>query len=203
MPRWGGRQSERQGGSSGYHSPEGFGQVPREVWLAPGRFFSRLDPEGGPLRPALFAVAVFYLNLLLGQILKVAWNREFNYGLLTAALPGLVVALILAPLLVAGLTMLVLTILDGAPSRRKFGPVFRALGYATAIGLVLWIPFAPFIALPYGLYVATVAVKEVLFISWRRAATAALVPLGAVLLIALLLTGFEEAYQLLINPPGE
>ncbi len=207
MPRWGRRQggheNGRQGGVSGYHSQEGFGKVLREVWLAPGRFFSRLDPEGGPSRPALFATAVFYLNLLLGQLLKVAWNREFNYGLLTAALPGLVVALILAPLLVAGLTMLVLTILDGAPSRRKFGPVFRALGYAMAIGFVLWIPFAPFIALPYGLYVATVAVKEVLFISWRRAATAALVPLGAVLLIALLLTGFEEAYQLLINPPGE
>ncbi len=199
MPRWG----RRQGGSSGYHSPEGFWKVVLEVWFAPGRFFSRLDPEGGPLRPALFAAAVLYLNLLLGQLLKVAWNREFNYGLFNAALPGLVVALILAPLLVAGLTMLVLTILDGAPSRRKFGPVFRALGYATAIGLVLWIPFAPFIALLYGLYVATIAVKEVLFVSWKRAATAALVPLGAVLLIALLLTGFEEAYQLLINPPGE
>jgi len=51
--------------------------------------------------------------------------------------------------------------------------------------------------------IATVAVKEVLFVSWRRAATAALVPLGAVLLIALLLTGFEEAYQLLLNPPEE
>ncbi len=199
MPRWG----RRQGGSSGYHSPEGFWKVVLEVWFAPGRFFSRLDPEGGPLRPALFAAAVLYLNLLLGQLLKVAWNREFNYGLFNAALPGLVVALILAPLLVAGLTMLVLTILDGAPSRRKFGPVFRALGYATAIGLVLWIPFAPFIALLYGLYVATIAVKEVLFVSWKRAATATLVPLGAVLLIALLLTGFEEAYQLLINPPGE
>jgi hypothetical protein len=68
---------------------------------------------------------------------------------------------------------------------------------------VLWVPFAPLIALPYGLYVATVAVKEVLFISWRRATAAALVPLGAVLLILLLLTGFEEAYQLLLNPPGE
>src|ERR671932_428453 len=50
----------------------------------------------------------------------------------------------------------------------------------------------------YGLYVATVAVKETLFISWRRAATAALLPLGAVLLIILLLTGPTEAYRLLI-----
>ena len=184
-------------------SPEGFGDVVREVWLAPGRFFGRLDPEGGLLRPSLFASLVLYLNLLLEEVLQEAWRLEFNYGLLNAALPGLVVALVLAPLLVLGLSLLVLTILDGAPSRRKLGPVFRALGYATSIGLVFWIPYAPIVALPYGLYVATAAVKEVLFISWRRAATATLVPLGAVLLIALLQIGLAEAYGLLVNPPGE
>lgn len=193
----------RGGPSTGFYSPEGFRSVVREVWLAPGHFFGRLDPDGGPVRPALFASVVLYINLLLGEVLRQVWNSEFNYGLVNAALPGLVVALILGPLLVAGLAALVLTILDGAPSRRKFGPVFRGLGYASAICVVFWIPFAPLIAVPYGLYVATVAVKEVLFISWRRAAAATLVPLGAVLLILLLLTGFEEAAQLLINPPGE
>lgn len=187
---------------SGYHSPEGFRDAAREVWLAPGLFFRRLDPDGGWLRPALFVSAVLYLNLLLGELLQEVWLLEFNYGLLYAAVAGLVVALVLGPLLVVGLSALVLTILDGAPSRRKFGPVFRALGYASAIGLVLWIPFAPIVALPYGLYVATVAVKEVLFIDWGRAAAAALIPLGAVLLIVLLLTGFDEARELLVNLPG-
>ncbi len=190
------------GRGSGYHSPEGFREAAREVWLAPGRFFRRLDPDGGWLRPALFASTVLYLNLILGELLQEVWLLEFNYGLLYAALAGLVVSLVLGPLLVAGLSALVLTILDGAPSRRKFGPVFRALGYASAIGLVLWLPLAPLVAVPYGLYVAAVAVKEVLFIDWRRAAAAALIPLGAVLLILLLLTGFDEARQLLINPPG-
>lgn len=175
----------------------------REVWLAPGRFFGRLDPEGGLVRPALFVSSVLYLNLIFDELLRAVWRFEFNYGLLNAALPGLAVALVLGPLLVAGLSTLVLTVLDGAPSRRKFGRVFRALGYATAIGLVLWIPYAPFVALPYGLYVATVAVKETLSISWRRAAVAALAPLGAVLLIVLLLAGPTEAYGLLVNPPGE
>ena len=187
---------------SGYHSPEGFRDAAREVWLAPGLFFRRLDPDGGWLRPAFFVSAVLYLNLLLGELLQEIWLFEFNYGLLYAALAGLVVALFLGPLLVLGLSALVLTILDGSPSRRKLGPVFRALGYASAIGLVLWIPFAPIVALPYGLYVATVAVKEVLYIDWRRAAAATLVPLGAVLLIVLLLTGLDEARQLLFNPPG-
>ncbi len=196
------RRLQHRGGPSGPRSPEGFGDIAREVWLAPGRFFRRLDPKGGLLRPALFASLVLYVNLLLEEVLQEAWRLEFNYGLLTAALPGLIVALVLAPLLVLGLSLLVLTILDGAPSRRKLGPVFRALGYATAIGLVFWIPYASIVALPYGLYVATVAVKEALFISWRRAATATLAPLGAVLLIVLLLTGFDEAYRLLTNPPG-
>ncbi len=193
----------RGGPSTGFYSSESFRDVVREVWLAPGHFFGRLDPDGGLVRPTLFASVVLYINLLLDELLREVWNFEFNYGLVNAALPGLVVALILGPLLVAGLAALVLTVLDGAPSRRKFGPVFRGLGYASAICVVLWIPFAPLIAVPYGLYVATVAVKEVLFISWRRAVAATLVPLGAVLLILLLLTGFEEAAQLLINPPGE
>jgi hypothetical protein len=197
------RQGSRQGGPSGYHSPEGFGDVVRGVWLAPGRFFGRLDPEGGLVRPALFTSSVLYLNLIFDELLRAVWRLEFNYGLLNAALPSLAVALVLGPLLVAGLSTLVLTVLDGAPSRRKFGRMFRALGYATAIGMVLWIPYAPFIALPYGLYVATVAVKEALSISWRRAAVAALAPLGAVLLIVLLLAGPTEAYGLLVNPPGE
>lgn len=197
------RQGTGQNGPSGYHSPEDFGDVVREVWLAPGRFFGRLDPEGGMVRPALFAAVVLYLNLLLEELLQEIWLLEFNYGLLYAALPSLIVALVLGPLLVAGLSALILTVLDGAPSRRKFGPVFRALGYATAIGLVLWIPYAPIVALPYGLYVATVAVKEALSTSWRRAATATLIPLGAVLLILFLLTGPTEAYGLLVNPPGE
>jgi hypothetical protein len=187
---------------SGPHSSEGFRYVLREVWLSPGKFFGRLDPDGGPVRPALFAATILYLNLLLEELLRFLWRLEFNYGLLDAALPGLVASLVLAPLLVAGLSALVLTILDGAPSRRKFGPVFRALGYATAIGFVLWIPFAPFVAIPYGLYVATVAVKEMLFISWRRAAASTLAPLGAAILILLLLAG-PEAYNLLVNPPGE
>ena len=187
---------------SGHHSSEGFRYVLCEVWLSPRKFFGRLDPDGGPVRPALFAASILYLNLLLGELLRFLWRLEFNYGLLYAALLGLVASLVLAPLLVAGLSALVLTILDGAPSRRKFGPVFRALGYATAIGFVLWIPFAPFVAIPYGVYVATVAVKEMLFISWRRAAASTLAPLGAAILILLLLAG-PEAYDLLVNPPGE
>lgn len=200
------RGIQRGSGPPGYplgsRSPEGFKDVLREVWLSPVKFFGRLDPEGGLVRPALFATTILYLNLIFDELLREVWRLEFNYGFLYAVLPGLVVSLILAPLLIAGLSALVLTVLDGAPSRRKFGPVFRALSYATAIAVVLWIPFAPLFALPYGLYVATVAVKEVLFLRWSRAVVATLAPLGAVLLILLLLAGFDEAYRLLINPPG-
>ena len=187
----------------GYYSSEGFGDVLRGVWLTPRKFFRRLDPEGGLVKPALLATAVLYLNLIFGELLRDVWLLEFNYGLLYAVLPGFVVSLILAPLLVAGLAALVLMVLDGAPSRRKFCPVFRALGYSTAIGVVLWIPYAPLAALPYGLYVATVAVKEMLFLTWKRAAVSTLLPLAAVLLIMLLLSGPDGAYRLLINPPGE
>jgi hypothetical protein len=182
-------------------APQGFTGVVREVWLSPGRFFRGLDPEGGWLRPALFSGFVLYLNILLGEVLQQVWIGEFNYGLLYSAAIGLPVSLLMAPLLVAGLTALVLTVLDGAPRGGKFGRVFRALGYATAILSVLWIPFAPLLAVPYGLYVATVAVKETLYVGWRQAAIAALVPLCAVLLVLLLLLGPSESYDLLLNPP--
>ena len=185
-----------------HHSPEDFWGALREVWFAPNRFFKRLDPRGGPIRPAIFASIILYLNLILEAALQAVWLREFNYNLIYAPFVGLVVALVLAPLLVAGLTILVLVVLEGAPSRRSFGPLFRSLGYATGIGFVLWVPFGPLLAIPYGALVATIAVKETLNLGWTRAAAAALIPLGAVLLIVLLLTGPGEAVSFLINPPG-
>ena len=185
-----------------HHSPEDFWGVLREVWFAPRRYFQGLDPEGGPIRPAVFASIILYLNLLFEAALQAVWLREFNYNLIYAPLVGLVVALVLAPLLVAGLAVLVLVVLEGAPSRRSFGPIFRALGYATGIAFILWVPFGPLLAIPYGAFVATIAVKETLNLGWGRAAAAALIPLGAVLLVLLLLTGPSEAYGFLVNPPG-
>ena len=185
-----------------HHSPEDFWGALRGVWFAPRRFFKMLDPRGGYLRPAIFASIILYLNLLLEAALQALWLREFNYALIYAPFLGLVVALVLAPLLVAGLAVLALVVLEGAPSRRGFGPTFRSLGYASAIGFVLWVPYAPLLALPYGALVATIAVKETLNLNWQRAAAATLIPLGAVLLTVLLLTGPGEAVGYLVNPPG-
>ena len=185
-----------------HHSPEDFWGALRGVWFAPGRFFKMLDPAGGPIRPAIFASIILYLNLLLEAALQALWLGEFNYALIYAPFLGLVVSLVLAPLLVAGLTALVLVVLEGAPSRRGFGPTFRALGFASGIGFVLWVPYGPLLAIPYGALVATIAVKETSKVSWQRAATAALIPLGAMLLILLLLTGPGEAFSFLTNPPG-
>ena len=183
-------------------SPESFWGASKGVWFAPRRFFERLDPGGGFFRPAIFASIVLYLNLLLETALQAVWLREFNFALIYAPPLGLVVALVLAPLLVAGLAVLVLVVLEGAPSRRSFGPVFRALAYASGIGAVLWIPYAPLLAIPYGAFVATVAIKETMHASWRRAAAGVLIPFVAVLLILLLLTSPEEAVGFLLNPPG-
>ena len=185
-----------------HHSPEDFWGALREVWFSPRRFFKMLDPQGGYVRPAIFASIVLYLNLLLEAALQAVWLGEYNYALIYAPFLGLVVALVLAPLLVAGLAVLVLVILEGAPSRRSFGPTFRSLGYASGIGFVLWVPYGPLLAIPYGALVATMAVKETLNLSWQRAAAATLIPLGAVLLTVLLLTGPGGAVGSLMNPPG-
>lgn len=187
-------------GSPGYYSREDFWGALRGVWT-PGRFFRKLDPNGGFVRPAIFAALILYLNLLLEAGLQAAWAREFEYSLIYAPLLGLVVSVVLGPMLVAGFTALALVVLDGAPSRTKFGPAFRAVGYTTGIGIVLWIPYGPFLALLYGPYVATVALKWTLDLTWKRAAAAALIPLAALLVILLLLTGPVEIYEIFTNPP--
>lgn len=183
-------------------SPEDFWSVVRGVWFYPARFFRGLDPDGGVVRPVIFVALVLYLNLILEAVLQMIWLFEFNYGSIYAPFFGLVVAIVLAPLLVAGLSLLVMMVLGGGTlSRDDFVPLFRSLSYAGAIGLVLWIPFAPLLAIPYGAYVATTAVKETMNVTPARAAIATLVPLGAVVLIILLLLG-PSAAGFLINPPG-
>ncbi|MEJ7819036.1 MAG: YIP1 family protein [Rubrobacteraceae bacterium] len=191
-----------RGGGFRPGSPESFWGALGEVWLSPGRFFRELDPGGGFVRPAIFISLVLYLNIVLEAALTAVWNMEFQYSLLYAPLLGLVVAVVLGPLLVAGLSALVLVVLDGGISGRRFGMMFRAFGYVAGIGIIAWIPFGPFLAIPYGAVVATVAVKETLLVGWGKAAAAALIPLGAVLLIMLLLTGAGETYDILRSPAG-
>ena len=184
-------------------SPEDFWGALRGVWFAPVRFFRGLDPDGGVIRPAIFASVVLYLDLLLETVLQMIWLREFNFGLIYAPFLGLVVAIVLAPLLVAGLAILVMVILGGGKlSRGDFVPLFRSLGYASGIGFALWVPFAPLLAVPYGAFVATIAVKETMNVTWARAAAATLIPLGAIILTVLVLLGSDEAVGFLVNPPG-
>jgi hypothetical protein len=184
-------------------SREDFWSALRGVWFYPVRFFRGLDPEGGVIRPAIFASLVLYLDLIFETALQQVWLLEFNYGLIYAPFFGLVVAVVLAPLLVAGFALIVLIILGGGtPSRGGFVPLFRSLSYASGIVLALWVPFAPLLAIPYGAFVATVAVRETVNVGWARAAAATLIPLGAVLLTILALLGPNEAAGFLVNPPG-
>ena len=192
-------------GDVGYggESSEDFWGALRGVWFEPVRFFRRLDPRGGAIRPAIFASVILYLDLLLEAALQMLWLREFNYAMIYAPFLGLVVAIVLAPLLVAGLAILVMVILGGGTlSRGDFVPLFRSLGYASGIGFALWIPFVPLLAVPYGAFVATIAVKETMNVTWARAAAATLIPLGAVILTVLVLLGSDEAVGFLVNPPG-
>ena len=153
------------------------------------------------MRPAVFASLVIYLDLVVEAVLQAVWAGGFEFSLLPSFLLGFVVAVFLALLLAAGFAALVLVVLDGAPSRARFGPVFRSVSYASGILIALPIPYGPFLALAYGPYVATVAVKETLNLGWKRAATATLIPLAAALLILLLLVGPTEALEILVNPP--
>src|SRR5215207_420660 len=99
-------------------SPEDFWGALRGVWFYPVHFFRGLDPDGGVIRPAIFASLILYLDLILETVLQQIWLLEFNYGSIYAPFFGLVVAIVLAPLLVAGLALLVMVILGGGPPLR-------------------------------------------------------------------------------------
>ncbi|MGI8650631.1 MAG: YIP1 family protein [Rubrobacter sp.] len=188
---------------NGYNaSSESFRDALKEVWLAPGRFFSHLDPEGGMVRPTIFASLILYLNFVLEAALQAVWLREFSVSLLYLPVLGLLVAVILTPILLAMLALLVLVVMDGGPSRARFAPVYSALGYSAGIGIIAWIPFGPLVAIPYGAYVATVAVRETLGEDWRKATIGVLVPLLSLIFIILLLVGQAEGFEVLINPAG-
>lgn len=180
------------------YSPERLLPVLWRVWLTPRSFFKRLDPRGGKVRPAASAALVLYLNLILGTALQALRTTEPTIALLYVPLLGIVVAAVLGPLLLAGFTALVLVVLRGTLPRGEFGPLFRSLGYVSAVGVVLWVPYGPLIALPYGACVATIAVTETLRTSWYRAAASVLIPLGALLAILLILVGPAKFYELLL-----
>lgn len=184
-----------------HHSPEDFWAALSRVCFSPRRFFRNLDPSGGMVGPAVFASLVIYLVLLLEAAIQAMWLMELDTSILYALFLGLVVAVILGPLLVASLAALVLVVLEGGPSRMKFGALFRSLGYATGVLILLPIPYAPFLVLLYGPYVATVAVNETLGIGWKRSAAATLIPIATLLLILLALLGPGDAYEALLNPP--
>jgi hypothetical protein len=82
-------------------APEDFWGALRGVWLAPGEFFARLDPDAGFVRPTVFASMVLYLNLVLESALQALWIGDLNLGLVYALFFGLVVSLMLAPFLVS------------------------------------------------------------------------------------------------------
>ena len=63
-------------------SPEDFWSALRGVWFYPVRYFRGLDPEGGVIRPAIFASLILYLDLILETVLQQIWLLEFNYGLI-------------------------------------------------------------------------------------------------------------------------
>lgn len=182
------------------YSREGFWSVLRGVWFSPARFFSGLDPEGGPIRSALFAIAVLFLNLILDTALQAFWTQQFNLALVYAPPLGLVASFLLAPLLVAGYTALSLLVLEGFPSAGGFGRLFRAFGYSTAAGVVLWLPYGPLVAIPLFCYAATTAVRQTLGVNWGKSAMAALIPLAALLLLFLLLLGPADMWRTLTNP---
>ena len=87
-------------------------------------------------------------------------------------------------LIVAGIAHLLVMIFVG-DTNAGFEATFRVACYAAVTNLVNWIPFVGGLLALYGLYLAVVGIREMHRTNTGKAALVVLLPIGAILLIAL------------------
>jgi hypothetical protein len=82
-----------------------------------------------------------------------------------------------------------------------FRATFRVASYATVVNLVGWIPIiGSLVALVYGIYLSTLGIREMHETTTGKAVLIVLLPVGVIVLIALV--GLFVAGAVLVNSPA-
>jgi len=136
-----------------------FIDVAKAVLLTPKVFFSVMVRQGAFTHPVTFLVSCVLVHTFLAGLIHRAEGLVFQ---------NLVMG-ITHPFLTAGIFFLILTRLFHSPC--TYGATFRINAYASAVGLVTWIPVAgPFFEL-YRLYILVVGLRTIYEIKTSRAVT--------------------------------
>ncbi len=139
------------------HFPGSFFDVAKAVLIAPKDFFSNMTRHGNMANPIIFLFGCVGVHTLLA--------RPFHH------IPGLflnnVLMGVIVPFLTSGLFFLILTRLFHC--RGTYEATFRMNAYASAVGLLTWIPVAGIFLEFYRLYVIIIGLRTIYAIKTSRA----------------------------------
>lgn len=177
-----------------------FIDVVRRLVLQPVIFFASLPRRGTFIDPLVFALLCYEISAVLGGVLGLA-GGELGRGL-----EALVVSLIAAPiagtiglLILSGILHLLVRLIVGS-GESGFVATFRIACYASVVNLVSWIPIiGSLVAVAYSIYLFIVGIREMHGATTGKAALIVLIPVGMILLIALV--GLLAAGTVLTNSP--
>ena len=183
-----------------------FVDVVRRVVARPVEFFSAIPRRGNFLSPLIFALICALISAILGGLLRLVWRsnalggvRFEGQGLGTLEFIGTVlwapIGSTIGLLIVAGIAHLLVMLFVGA-ANSGFEATFRVACYAAVTNLVNWIPFVGGLLALYGLYLAVVGIRETHGTTTGRAALVVLLPIGAILLLTLIVFLVAGAFVL-------
>jgi hypothetical protein len=138
-----------------FHSSDplaGFTTTLKEILLDPRGFFERLPLEGGLKNPLIFAV----ICTAIGGLEHALFTAFRGYGL--KAVVGLVILGVLRLFVGAGVVAVVAQHLFGG--RGDYEANFRVLGYASAVMVLIGLPFIKWFAALYGVYLTLIGIER-------------------------------------------
>lgn len=196
--------SASAGNEFDYRDPVGtFVGATRGVLTQPVDFFRGMARQGDFLNPALYALICYEIYAVLGGIIGLVFGSIGSFGAGTAgeqaagvatSFGGFVVGVVVAPffaalilLIMAGIKHLLVMLIVGS-SNAGFEATLRVQSYTFATRVFWWVPILGSLAgFVYGIYLSVVGIREVHATTTGKAALVVLIPVGVVLILALLL----------------
>ena len=191
-----------EGGDYNLSNPlNSFIDVVRRLVFQPVSFFAGLPRRDNFINPLLFALICYEISAILGGLLGLAVGEPER------GLGPFVVSIVVAPivgaiglLILSGLLHLLVRLIVGV-GNSGFGATFRVASYVSVINLVGWIPIiGSLVALVYGVYLSTLGIREMHETTTGKAVLIVLLPVGVIVLIALV--GLFVAGAVLVNSPA-
>jgi len=161
---------------------ESFIPTARAVTFHPIAFFTSLPRQGNYWSPLAFALICAEISTILGGILGLVGGSSIAAFL--GSIVGTIIGATIGLFVVAGIAHLLARAIVGATTS-PFEATFRVAAYASVTSLASWIPLVGGLAGLYGLYLAIVGMREVHQTTTGKAAAIVLIPVAAIIVLAI------------------